>query len=194
MRWRFRSDLRSGRGLLLLVACAWLCAEPVSAQSWRNRRPTVRCVRLGVTAIPAGPGEWFAPPTRRRGRLLRFSAKDTVDLYFRVAFGVRGTEAVDEVELRFFDPNEHLYQTIVTPLSADAEPTSWRHLRGHPRSKRSARVARDRKTHGLKLVSLPSFPVAGTHITRHSLYGRWRVEAWPAGATQPCQLRFAIRP
>jgi hypothetical protein len=136
----------------------------------------------------------LAPPRRRGRGLRRFSAKDTVDLYFRVAFGVRGTESVDEVELRFFDPNGHLYQAVVTPLSGDAEPTRWRPLRGHPRAKRSTRVARYRKAPGVNLVSLPSFPVAGTHITRHSLYGRWRVEAWPAGATQPCQLRFAIRP
>jgi hypothetical protein len=146
---------------------------------------------LASTILGAAPGLAGEPVTSSRGcrglsfastprsrSLGGFSASRILDVTLSVELPRRpaGSPA-SPLEVRVFSPHGHLYQTTpVTPGPATDAGRSAPLL-----ARRWQRVA------------LPSFPVGGTPIVTSSLYGTWRVEVWPEGAS-PCTGSFVLRP
>ena len=99
-----------------------------------------------------------------------FSATKILDLEFHVIFfgSATGKHALD---LKVYTPQGHLYQNISTPIVLG--PPDEQNTESGP--VRSAWRKRRRKKFQKVTVR---FPVAGTSIVTHSLYGRWRVEAF----------------
>jgi hypothetical protein len=110
-----------------------------------------------------------------------FSASSTLDLGLAVA--VRPDLSPDaRLELRLLTPRGHLYQSLAVAPPAPADPeaagTTGKAERG-----RARREARTLST---------AFPVAGTAIVNHSLYGRWTVEPYLDGQSCGPPVRFWI--
>jgi hypothetical protein len=176
-----------------------------------HSRLTVAFLCLGFTlpavATTAGQGttcklQLSSTPENPRGKRKVFSARQIVDLNFDVV--VRSREPVDGLTLRVFTPLGHLYQEMDVPVAEAGSGEQARDMAGYPFPVKVRRTWSEGEpetaTAGWKrpkrvrrvLVEGPSLPVAGTYITDHSLYGRWRVEAWPDGSSSPCQARFKI--
>jgi len=174
-----------GASLCLALGSPALAKKP--AKGGGDPKCSVR-----VTSIPESP---------KRGGA-SFSASEIVDLNFEVR--MKGRRTVDWVVLRVLTPEGHLYQTFEVPVSEEGEEKRGRKVRGYPFPLKVSRPkaeggkekakARDHKgPPRWYLVDAPPFPVAGTHITTHSLYGKWQVEAWPEGSGKGCKARFRIR-
>lgn len=175
------------RGILLLVLMG---SGPLAAAQDTEKAESAAplCRSLSVSAVPASS-------STDRG----FSARDTLDLKFRVQ--LPGQETPGLVEMRYFTPAGHLYQSTQVPVADESSLEAERSLPDHPFPVKVARVAATASkgaspdgTDRERFVDMPALPVAGTVIAQNSLYGSWRAEAWPAGATSPCTLRFTIRP
>ncbi len=173
------------RGLTL----AWLlCGSLAAGQEAREEAAAPVCRGLTVAAIP--------PSTSTdRG----FSARDVLDLQFRVQLPGQNTPAL--VEMRYFTPAGHLYQAVQVPVAPESSLEAERALPDHPFPVKVARVevraARGKGSDGTdreRFVTMPALPLAGTVIAQSSLHGTWRAEAWPTGAQSPCTLSFRIRP
>lgn len=148
------------------------------------------CVALMALGAPAGgaAGETAAASdgcrrlafasTPRSRSLGGFSASRVLDLTLSVELPrPPAGSAPGPLEVRVYTPQGHLYQSVpFTPgQAADA-------------ARPSALLARR-----WQRVELPSLPVGGTPIVTSSLYGTWRVEVWPEGAS-PCSGTFVLRP
>jgi hypothetical protein len=106
----------------------------------------------------------------------RFSAQDVLDLRFSV--WMPGKNDAGLVEIKLYTPAGHLYEVL--EATTDAGTARETRYRG-----RRARVVAGR------------LPVAGTHITGRSLYGKWRAEVFLDGAPATCTrrpMRFTISP
>lgn len=152
---------------------------------------TTLIVALGLRPLPAGAGEsckiWVSSTPASKGRT--FSATEILDLNFSVFFpGPKKNPLPASLDVKVFTPNGHLYQDIVVPVAVEGSTESTRAVRGHPFRLKVRRATAER------VVEVPPFPVAGTSIVSSSLYGTWRVGAWPEGADSPCETRFGIRP
>ncbi len=175
------------RGILVLVLMG--SGPLAAAQDTGKAEPAAPpCRSLTVSAVPVSS-------STDRG----FSARDTLDLKFRVQLPGQGTPGL--VEMRYFTPAGHLYQSVQVPVAAEGSLEAERSLPDHPFPVKVARVeataSKGADTDGTdreRFVEMPALPVAGTVIAQNSLYGSWRAEAWPAGAASPCTLRFTIRP
>ena len=179
-----RATTRRGLTLAVLL-CGSLAAGQEEA---REGSGAPNCRGLTVAAIPASS-------STDRG----FSARDVLDLQFRVQLPGQDTPAL--VEMRYFTPAGHLYQAVQVPVAPEGSLEAVRVLPDHPFPVKVARVevraSRGKGSDGTdreRFVTMPSLPVAGTVIAQNSLYGAWRAEAWPAGAQSPCTLSFTIRP
>jgi hypothetical protein len=139
----------------------------------------------GRSVEPSGDGSSSRTPRRLeregRGGEVRagpfFSAARTLDL--RLGAAVRSPAAGDaRVELRLYTPKGHLYQTLRASTAAPTSP--------------GARGAEGRSAWPLEAT----LPVAGTAVVNHSLYGRWTVEPYLEGHSDPCgpSLQFWIDP
>jgi hypothetical protein len=121
-----------------------------------------------------------------------FSASRTTDVTFAVLFkqGFSGDHLLD---LRVFTPAGHLYQSIAVPIG-DEEGS--RRVDGYARplkvKKPKPAVLSNERFSRVEVV----FPVGGTSISASSLYGRWSVQAFLDGATDPCgaKTHFQIKP
>ena len=182
---------------------------------------------------PRGPGPKCgvrvrSTPAVSQGAHAVFSAREIVDLNFEILLKPEDG-AEEQVEIRVFTPEGHLYQTIDVPVSAPGSRETERVVAGYPfplgvsearaeegsvtedpeslvPSQEPAAGERPRPLKGddrekappprprRLVVTAPPFPVAGTHITTHSLYGWWRVEARPSRALRACQAAFQIEP
>lgn len=180
------------RGMLLLVL---LCGGPLAAAQDAD----VQATDDAPSATPACRGLALrrVPASATTDRVI--SARDTLDLVFRVQLSGQNTPS--QVEMRYFTPAGHLYQSLQVPVAPEGSREQERALPDHPFPVKVARVAgaevkgdgregNDRE----RFVDMPALPVAGTVIAQNSLYGTWRAEAWPAGATTPCTRSFTIRP
>ncbi len=117
-------------------------------------------------------------PRKNQRRALRtpsFSASAILDLEFQMRLP-RSTRA-HTVEVKFFTPEGHLYQTVSVPVSPEA-------------------AADGENRRGRRQAVSVTLPVAGTTIVSSALYGTWKVEAYLDGTLRPCggTLELAIRP
>ncbi len=113
--------------------------------------------------------------TRTRYRS-RFSAQKVLDL--RLSVWLPAYNDAGLVEIKLYTPTGHLYEVL--QASTDPDTRDKMKYRG-----RRARVVAGR------------LPIAGTHITGRSLYGKWRAEVFLDGEPASCTRRpkrFAIRP
>lgn len=152
---------------LLLVAAAFGVAD--GPKAFADRKRSDRCYSVRVRAADS-PGE----RDRRRQRPV-LSASEAKDLTIEVSLSEDA--ASRPVQVKLFSPRGRLYQVL--DAVADENPT--------------ARPRRSRR-HERSLVA--RFPVAGTQITAHGLYGEWRAEVHLDGTETPCirPLTFVIEP
>jgi hypothetical protein len=159
------------------MKCLWMTAMVALATS-AAAGPT--CSRVVVGSVPNVTGS-------------DYSAREILDLTFSVGFPPARKFTVPEtIEMRFFSPNGHLYQAVTVPVAADGSSERERRLEKHPFPIKVSRPRTDKGQPGLRWVDVPPLPVGGTSIATASLYGTWRVEAWPQGADSACQARFHI--
>jgi hypothetical protein len=145
---------------------------------------------LGLGPPPAGAREncriWVSSTPTSKGHA--FSATEILDLKFSVFFpGPQRYPLPASLDVKVFTPTGHLYQDIVVPVAAEGSTELTRAVRGHPFGLKVRRATK-------RVVVVPPFPVAGTSIVSSSLYGKWRVVAWPEGADSPCVTPFGLRP
>lgn len=159
-----------------LAALSLLLVAPTAASSAFSEERGARfaCVALDVHAVPkatARHGQMSASeraPRRARGR--RFSARDLIDLELRVR--LRRKDAASPIELRVYTPAGRLFQVVPMSVSINSSEDHGR--------RRRFRLRRGRTTFTARL------PVAGTHITKRSMYGAWRAEVNFIGSESPC--------
>jgi len=162
---------RWGWAPLLLIASALDVAG--APKAFAGGTPPGRCYAVNVDAADS--------PTRLDGRRRApaLSARAAKDLEIEVLLSESG--ATRPVQVKLFTPRGRLYQVL--DAVAGESPASARRGR-RPRARRQERplVAR--------------FPVAGTQITTHALFGEWRAEVYLDGAEAPCirPLKFVINP
>lgn len=129
-----------------------------------------------TTGAPAASTKRGARSERARGRH-RFAARDVLDLRFDVV--LRGRDQSGLVEVALFTPSGHLYETLKTERDSDPGAST--------RASYQARRGR---------VVTATLPVAGTFITRRSLYGEWRAEIHLDGDEAACArpTTFVLEP
>lgn len=168
---------------LLILAVAPLGAQEQRREKKDHERPDrpPTCARLRVTS----------PQQARQGR--GFSASHVVALEFEAAVHGRYLSGDHLLELKLFTPRGHLYQVLPVPFTLE--------LPSRDEPPRMARVDRKRgpmRRHhteqfevedGVRHRVRTSIPVAGSWILTHSLYGRWRVDAYLDGGESRCGSR-----
>ena len=161
--------------LLLLLGTilgseAYSFEPPVSSSRDRRRN---RCYAIRIEAIRTPSTE---TSTRRRWRR-RFSAREVLDLRFSVLLPANNQSGLVEIEL--YTPKGNLYETLQAQVDPDDPSGGTARYR-----RRRARVVTAR------------LPIAGSHITSRSLYGRWRAEVHLDGNDRRCRRpkRFIIEP
>jgi hypothetical protein len=173
MRWSFVS---------LMSAVAVVTFAPVNPAVAEGRRAG-RCYAIRIDAAGSSDeGDPHAHRERERDRDHRrngsaLSATEAKDLEIQIS--VSEDAAIRPVRIKLFTPRGKLYQVLDAVADLEAPEAS-----GHRRSRRNERslVAR--------------FPVAGTQITTHALFGEWRAEVYLDGFETPCSrpLEFALEP
>jgi len=156
---------------LLLVAAALGVAY--GRDSFADGKRSARCHEVRVRAADSAP----RLDRRRHGPV--FSAREAKDLELEVLLSE--DDASGPVKVKLFSPRGRLYQIL--DATADEAPAAERDGR-RPRWRRQVRslVAR--------------FPVAGTQVTAHALFGEWRAEVYLDGAETPCirPVKFVLEP
>ena len=146
-----------------------LMLVPTSESSAARRRSPRGCRSVRVNSPEA---------TRREHRRnAQFSAANIMDLELEVRFP-RKLTGQHELELKVYTPKGNLYQSMSIPFSADEEEPATGRMRRRTKKVRA------------------TLPVAGTSIVTHSLYGKWKVEAFLDGADKRCTSprSFVIEP
>lgn len=158
---------RGGWATLLLVAAVFGVADGPKALADRKRSD--RCYTVRVRPADS-PGE---RDRRRESPVL--SASQAKDLTIEVS--LPEDAASRPVQVKLFSPRGRLYQVL--DAVADGNPT-----------------ARPRRSRRHERLLVARFPVAGTQITAHDLYGVWRAEVHLDGTEAPCirPLAFVIEP
>lgn len=163
------------------------------------------CTGLDVTA--GAPGALVFDDEFETGNLDawsapgdRFSPRSVLDLEFSAQLRGLSGEALLRVEL--ISPAGHAYQTLEAPVvvapSAASAPQS-RLVDGYPYPVPVRFVLPTGEAGGLT-VSI-AWPLAGTHVVSHGLYGEWTVSASlidpssPNGSVVACPAsKFTLRP
>ena len=146
----------------ILGSEAYSLEPPLSSSRDRRRN---RCYAVRIEAIRAPSTE---TSTRRRRFRRRFSAREVLDLRFSVLLPANNQSGLVEIEL--YTPKGNLYETLQAQVDAtDPSGGTARYRR------RRARVVTAR------------LPVAGSHISSRSLYGRWRAEVHLDGNETRCE-------
>ena len=162
---------RWGWASLLLIAAAFDVAD--GPKAFADGKRSGRCYAVRVGAADSRPRQ----DRSRHAPVL--SAGEVKDLEIEVLLSE--DDATRPVQVKLFNPRGRLYQVL--DAVANESPATAREGR-RPRARREVRslVAR--------------FPVAGTQITTHGLFGEWRAEVYLDGAEAPCTrpLRFVIKP
>ncbi len=184
--------VRTGAGTIAALVCALsaglgaLAQDKGSSDSQDTNKPALGgCAGLSVKATP-----------KKGSATQGFSVRQVLDLNFRVRLAASATPG--SLEMRYFTPSNHLYQSVLVPIAAEASLEAERSLQGYPFPVKVSKVEPDpdasaRGASAFRSVATPAFPVAGTMIVNNSLYGVWRAEAWLEGASAPCSLSFAIK-
>jgi len=192
--------VRTGAGTVAALACvlsAGLGAQSPDRAGTEPQDPG-RVESAELAGTDRGCSGMSVEATPKKPRVSQdFSARQILDLNFRVRLASSDTPGT--LEMRYYTPSNHLYQSVLVPIAAEASVEAERSLQGYPFPVKVAKVepepdAKARGAASLRTVAAPAFPVAGTMIVNNSLYGTWRAEAWPEGASVPCSLSFAIKP
>jgi hypothetical protein len=140
-----------------------------------STRQQDRCFAVQIEAVGSTSDE--QTHGRRHRVRQRFSARDVLDLRFRVLLPSQNQSGLIEVKL--YTPKGKVYET----LSADLDPDSSSEGMPRYRFRRARTVTAD-------------LPVAGTFITRRSLFGEWRAEVYLDGNERPCMraTTFTLEP
>ncbi len=146
----------------ILGSEAYSLEPPLSSSRDRRRN---RCYAVGIEAIGAPSTE---TSTRRRRFRRRFSAREVLDLRFSVLLPANNQSGLVEIEL--YTPKGNLYETLQAQVDLDDPSGGTARYR-----RRRARVVTAR------------LPIAGSHITSRSLYGRWRAEVHLDGNDRRCR-------
>jgi len=157
--------------VLALVVPALLGLTGASEAATAASRRVDRCYAVRVESI-AAPN---SASTKRRRFRRRFSAREVLDLRFNVLLHAKNDAGL--VEIKLYTPAGRLYDIL--EARADGDQSAL------PRRSRRRR----------RVVSA-KFPVAGTHITNRSLYGKWRADVYLNGSDERCgrPKRFFIQP
>lgn len=173
-------------GRMGIVAAGGLALSLLTgALDAQSAKAAPACVGVKVGSTPAVPSL-----DEQKG----FSARAILDLNFRIVLPGEGTP--EAVTLKIYTPRGHLYQELLVPVAPEGSAERERVVAGYPSPLAVARVRRLRTSDGrpARGVDAPPFPVAGTHVVSSSLYGEWRVEAWPQGSSEACSSPFVIAP
>lgn len=118
-----------------------------------------------------------------------FSATAVLDVNLLVQFVPGHAKELADgdhwLEVRFFGPQEFLYESRIVPLTSDpGQTSSTKHV---PRYRRPIvrKLVKPSKSGKEIEVSIP-LPVAATTIVSSSMYGTWRAEASLDGSDEPC--------
>jgi len=164
---------------MCLAPAAFSLEPPRSSPEAQHRGCyAVRIEALGSTSSPSTLSEGKAPKAKARPRNgHRFSAREILDLRFDVLLRERDPSGLVEVAL--YTPSGHLYETLKAELDPDEAALGRPSYRG-----RRARVV------------AATLPVAGSYITRRSIYGEWRAEVRLDGAGTACTRHesFTLEP
>ncbi len=159
--------------IILLVLTVTAGSQALATQRTRRARATrIRCYAVRVEAISNPSTETTNRRRYRRG----FSAQEVLDL--RLSVWLPEKDEASLVEIRLYTPTGRLYEVL--QARADASTTDGGRYR-----RRRARVVSAR------------LPVAGSHITSRSLYGKWRAEVFLDENEKSCTRRpkkFTINP
>lgn len=166
------------RAHMLLVCGIW-ASSALAERVTPAEATAAPCVGVTQSATPA---DAHAPTDKG------FSARRVLDVNFHVELAPGST--ADSLKLELFTPNGHLFQRLDVPIAAAGSAEKERSLPGYPFPVKVA--TRRASATGASIVDTPPLAVAGTDIVASSLYGRWRVEAWVAGAATACSAEFNI--
>ncbi len=203
-RNRFRSRLVTWTILALAVALL------VPGTSWAKKKRKKHLARrpdiVAVVVMNRDPGQLLHLKKKQLKRLRKsgeltfgpFSGPDTNDLWVVTVYDRRQLASGFDQVTRFVLPDGHVYETRTTPVEPSALPGS-RVIRkdiaevpvpvqGTPRLRRVARMLPKGTLRGRKRKKNATFttvrlPVSGTWVTKHNLYGTWKVEVetWQNG-------------
>ncbi|MHB0970749.1 MAG: hypothetical protein ACYC7A_03385 [Thermoanaerobaculia bacterium] len=128
-----------------------------------------------------------------------FSATEIVDIDLSVIMnpGMAKQLSRDHIlELRIFNPRGDLYQSTSVPVTADPTRAGEAVVPGYPRPMKKKVLSEVRYNNAKHYRATVRLPVAGTIITRNSLYGRWTSEAVLDGEVLKCSkpAEFVIGP
>ncbi|HPC83178.1 MAG TPA: hypothetical protein PLR87_07380 [Thermoanaerobaculaceae bacterium] len=126
-----------------------------------------------------------------------FSATTTLDVVLRTSFPADYKD-VTVLRLQLKTPRGHLYQVLDVPVAEPGQASpEGRVLPGYPLpvKERVLVTVVDSTGRARKVVDTP-FPVGGTSIVEHGLYGMWSAEVYLSESGQlPCATaRFEITP
>jgi hypothetical protein len=161
----------------------------------------MRAVAAVVVMFAAGGGTVMASPcdvvvlrkipARRVGASWTLSARDVVDVRFRVAFDTR---VPDGLNLRYVTPNGRLYQETRVPVARAPQPRP-RSFAGRRFGAPAAAVTAQRVGGRVRrIVETPPFAIAGTNISQSSIYGDWTLEVRGLTGDASCSRTFTIQP
>jgi hypothetical protein len=140
-----------------------------------------------------------------------YSARAILDLRLEIKLGPKHTPEL--LDLRYYGPNGHLYESRVLAIGAGASPIAAEQRAESADPETNPHIAETRTVAGYPLpldVQIPheqienavpersvraTLPVGGTLISVNSLYGQWRVDIHADGAVTPCATaQFVIKP
>ena len=164
--------------LVLLLCTAALYVQPALAET------KLRCSKV-------------LAESSSKDKVPAFSATAVLDVNLLVQFVPGHAKELAEgdhwLEVRFFGPQDFLYESRIVPLTSDPQQTSsTKHVHGYRRPL-ARKLVKPSKSGKEIEVSIP-LPVAATTIVSSSMYGTWRAEAFLDGSDERCApaASFAI--
>lgn len=126
-----------------------------------------------------------------------FSSAEVLDIDVSVLFtpGAAKQLSGDHViEIRFFNPRMNLYQSVSIPITADTSRLALRRIPGYPHPMKAQLLTEIRYRNSQFFRATLRLPVAGTLITRNSMYGTWTADVWVDGKRLKCakEAKFEI--
>lgn len=132
-----------------------------------------------------------------KGKVPTFSAHKIIDLRLVIKLG-NPNRLPALLDLRFFGPNGHLYESKALAIRTSAHGGGVGHQRtvsGYPLPVDEQTPQETREGGASDRIVTAKLAVGGTLITTNSLYGRWRVDIHADGAAGPCaSAQFALTP